>query len=291
MRGGNCYCELYSELNSCQFALLPLVGRKLDVSEICLHISDMIPAHAASLSAQILRRVTDDQKRRIWTPADFLDLGSRDAVDKALQRLAHSRRIRRIERGLYDRPSLNPLTRKTTIPDYRQVIEAIARRDQSRMLVDGLTAANELGLTNAVPGRIVVHSEIRRRSIKLGNQVIEFKQTAPSRLYWAGRPAMRVVQALHWLKDILPQQKGQVVRKLAGVFAAPEGMAIRDDLQKGFSALPTWMQPIVRELIAVPDHHELDDDDDDHDHETGTARLVPSKVHAQAGAPRKRGRR
>lgn len=251
----------------------------------------MIPAHAASLSAQILRRVTDDQKRRIWTPADFLDLGSRDAVDKALQRLAHSRRIRRIERGLYDRPSLNPLTRKTTIPDYRQVIEAIARRDQSRMLVDGLTAANELGLTNAVPGRIVVHSEIRRRSIKLGNQVIEFKQTAPSRLYWAGRPAMRVVQALHWLKDILPQQKGQVVRKLAGVFAAPEGMAIRDDLQKGFSALPTWMQPIVRELIAVPDHHELDDDDDDHDHETGTARLVPSKVHAQAGAPRKRGRR
>jgi hypothetical protein len=178
-------------------------------------------------------------------------------VDKTLQRLAHSKRIRRIERGLYDKPHVNPLTHKTTIPDYRQLLDAIARRDQSRMLVDGLTAANELGLTNAVPGRIVVHSDMRRRSIKLGNQVIEFKQTAPSRLYWAGRPAMRVVQALHWLKDLLPQQKSEVVRQLTRVLAAPAGMDIRDDLRKGFSSLPTWMQPIVRELIAAPDKREV----------------------------------
>lgn len=226
-----------------------------------------------SLRAQVVRRITEDQKRRIWTPADFLDLGSRDTVDKTLQRLAHSGRIRRIERGLYDKPHINPLTRKTTIPDYRQVIDAIARRDHSRMLVDGLTAANELGLTNAVPGRIVVHSDMRRRSIRLGNQVIEFKQTAPSRLYWAGRPAMRVVQALHWLKDLLPQHKTHFVRELTGVLAAPAGRDIRDDLRKGFSALPTWMQPIARELIAAPDDRELE-----------TASVIPSAAHVQLGS-------
>ena len=205
-----------------------------------------------SLSAQIIGRINEDHKRGVWTPADFLDLGSRGAVDKALQRLARDGRIRRIERGLYDKPHTNPLTHKITIPDYRQVIDAIARRDQLRMLIDGLTAANELGLTNAVPGRIVVHSDMRRRSIRLGNQVIEFKQTAPSRLYWAGRPAMRVVQALHWLRDLFPGQKDQVVRELTRVLATPAGKDIRDDLRRGFSALPTWMQPIVRELITAP---------------------------------------
>ncbi len=232
---------------------------------------------SATLSAQIVQRIAEDEKRRIWTPADFLDLGSRDSVDKTLQRLAHSRRIRRIQRGLYDKPRINPLTHKTTIPDYRQVIDAIARRDQSRMLVDGLTAANELGLTNAVPARIVVHSDMRRRSIKLGNQVIEFKQTAPSRLYWAGRPAMRVVQALHWLKDLLPHQKSEVVRELTDVLAAPAGTDIRDDLRNGFSSLPTWMQPIVRELIAAPN-----------DRQVQNVSVISSEAHAQFGSARKR---
>jgi hypothetical protein len=37
------------------------------------------------------------------------------------------------------------------VADYRHIISALARRDQVRTLVDGLTAANDLGLTTAVP--------------------------------------------------------------------------------------------------------------------------------------------
>ena len=59
--------------------------------------------------------------------------------------------LRRIDRGLYDRPKINSLTKKATAPDYRAVIDAIARRDQLRLMVDGMTAANDLGLTDAVP--------------------------------------------------------------------------------------------------------------------------------------------
>ncbi len=111
--------------------------------------------------------------------------------------------IRRLERGLYDRPGRNRLTGQMSVPDYRRVIEAVARRDQTRMLVDGMTAANDLGLSDAVPGRIVVHTDARLRPIKLGKQIIAFRPTAPSKLFWADRPAMRVVQALHWLREAL----------------------------------------------------------------------------------------
>lgn len=41
----------------------------------------------------------------------------------------------------------------------------------------------------------------------VGDPVIKFKKTSASRLYWSGRPAMRVVQALHWLKDLLPDDR------------------------------------------------------------------------------------
>lgn len=52
-----------------------------------------------------------------------------------------------------DFPGHNSLTGKATVPDQAAVIDAVARRDQTRV-VDGLTAANDLGLTTAVPARV-----------------------------------------------------------------------------------------------------------------------------------------
>ena len=64
---------------------------------------------AADLKTQIADRIraTPDA---VWTPVDFLDLGSREAVDKTLQRLTLASHIRRLDRGLYDRPRRNRLT-------------------------------------------------------------------------------------------------------------------------------------------------------------------------------------
>jgi len=187
----------------------------------------------------------------VWTPVDFLDLGPRAAVDKALQRLAKSNEIRRIDRGLYDLPNLNRLTGKPTNPDYTAVIEAVARRDQIRILIDGLTAANQLGLADAVPAQVIVHTDARIRPIRLGNLTIKFKLTAPSRLYWAGRPAMRVVQALHWVRDLLPTDQQWILKRLRAIVSDPaHGPAVREDLATGIPTLPTWMQDIVRRLLA-----------------------------------------
>jgi len=184
---------------------------------------------------------------RVWSPADFASLGGRDAIDKALQRMVAAGTLRRIDRGLYDRPAINRLTRKPSVPDYRQILDALSRRDQIRMLVDGMTAANDLGLTDAVPARVTIHTDARRRTIQLDNLVIGFKQTAPSRLYWAGRPAMRVVQALHWLKDTLPRDRDGIRSRLAAVIGDDEtGRTIADDLRQGFSLLPSWMQDFLR---------------------------------------------
>ncbi|HEY1856083.1 DUF6088 family protein [Acidocella sp.] len=137
--------------------------------------------HTSDLKMQISGRIQsapDD----VWTPVDFLDLGSREAVDKALQRLALAAQIRRLDRGLYDKPRPSQLTGQMSVPDYRRVIQAIARRDQTRMLVDGMTAANDLGLSDAVPGQIVVHTDARLRPIKLGKQVIVFRPTSGTAL-------------------------------------------------------------------------------------------------------------
>jgi hypothetical protein len=203
----------------------------------------------SELKSHIVGLIRAAEPGQVWVPTDFAQLGSRDAIDKTLQRMVLAGELRRIERGLYDSPKLNSLTKRSTTPDYRAVTEAIARRDQLRLLVDGMTAANDLGLTDAVPARVTIHTDTRRRAVQLDKLIIEFKQTAPSRLYWAGRPAMRVVQALHWLKDTLISERSLVLSKLTKVLADPvHGAAIRQDLLEGFHVLPAWMQSLVREL-------------------------------------------
>lgn len=203
----------------------------------------------STLKSHIFALIEAAEPGHVWVPTDFAQLGSRDAIDKTLQRMVQAGELRRIDRGLYDRPKVNSLTQRLTTPDYRVVVEAIARRDHLRLLVDGMTAANDLGLTNAVPARVTIHTDTRRRAIQLDKLTIEFKQTAPSRLYWAGRPAMRIVQALHWLKDTLTSERSLILSKLAKVLLDPvHGAAIRQDLLGGFNALPAWMQSLVREL-------------------------------------------
>jgi hypothetical protein len=203
----------------------------------------------SDLKSQVAALIGSGGPNHVWVPADFAQFGSRDAIDKTLQRMVLAGELRRIDRGLYDKPTINRLTKRPTTPDYRAVVDAIARRDQLRLLVDGMTAANDLGLTDAVPARVTIHTDTRRRAVKLDNLIIEFKQTAPSRLYWAGRPAMRVVQALHWLKDTLTSDRQRILNRLAKVLADPiHGSTTCQDLLEGFSMLPGWMQSVVREL-------------------------------------------
>lgn len=211
----------------------------------------MRKARGADLKSQVLKQIVETPQNPVWTASDFVALGSRSAIDKTLQRLVTSGELRRIDRGLYDRPTKNDLTGKTTVPDYRAVIQAVARRDKVRLLLDGMTAANDLGLTTAVPARIEVLVDARLRPIRIGNQVIHFKTAAPSRLFWAGRPAMRIVQALYWMQDLLsrPEERKKIVRQVQKVLAdQATGKVMREDLQSGASALPIWMQGLVAEI-------------------------------------------
>ena len=177
----------------------------------------------------------------VWVPADFAVLRTRAAIDKTLQRVVARGALRRIDRGLYDRPTLNSLTKRLASPDYRALVDALARRDQARILLDGMTAANDLGLTDAVPARVTIYTDTQPRSIQLDKLTI----------YWAGKPAMRVVQALYWLKDTLPGDGDRIRKTLARLLDDPKhGDSIRNDLTQGLSVLPAWMQSFLRTIPA-----------------------------------------
>ena len=107
------------------------------------------------IANKIMHRVSAHARGRwICTPKDFLDLGSRAAVDQALSRLVKAKRLRRVGHGLYDMPRISTVLKQPAPVDLDTSIEALTRRDGVRYMPDGLMAANQLGLTNAVSGRI-----------------------------------------------------------------------------------------------------------------------------------------
>jgi hypothetical protein len=207
-----------------------------------------------NLKTQVMQRISQAPASKVWTPKDFLDLGRRDVVDKTLQRMVTKHCLRRLDRGLYDQVRVNPLTGQATSPDYHSIIDAVGRRDQIRLMPDGMTSANDLGLTNAVPGQVVIHTDGRLRPIVLDQLTLQFKLTSPSKLYWAGRPAMRLVQALYWLRDALKAAEAvdqEVIQaKLLRLLNDPKASLIREDLLSGLHTLPFWMQKWIRELMA-----------------------------------------
>lgn len=149
---------------------------------------------------KIMQRVSvHDSGRWVCTPKDFLDLGSRDAVDQALSRLAKAGRLRRVGHGLYAAPRISRVLNGPAPVDLDVAVAALARRDGVRIIPDGLAAANQLGLTNAVPAKASYVTDGYSRTLKIDGRTVQFRHASPSVMRWAGRPAAPVVQALRWL--------------------------------------------------------------------------------------------
>jgi hypothetical protein len=81
----------------------------------------------------MLARIQRSEDGWVFSPTDFIDLGRRYAVDKALSRMAAAGSIRRVARGLYDVPKQHPIV-GTTTPHIDEVAKAVAGKGSLRVV-------------------------------------------------------------------------------------------------------------------------------------------------------------
>ena len=201
----------------------------------------------SDISDRISAQIDAAGPSHVWVPSDFATFGSRDAIDKTLQRMVSRGSLRDRPRSV--RPAHHQLAHQAPLTGLPRGggCAIPARSDPSAgRWHDGCERSR---LTDAIPARVTLHTDTRRRSVQLDNLLIEFKVAAPSRLYWADRPGMRVVQALHWIKDILPGEGERIRKTLVRLLGDPDhGDGIQNDLKQGFGALPGWMQSFLRTI-------------------------------------------
>jgi len=148
---------------------------------------------------QIIARIKAKGHGYAFSPKDFLDLGNRDLVDKTLSNLTASGIIRRISRGLYDRPRISKLLGEPLSPDIDQAAQAIARKHRWTIAPDGAMAANLLGLSRQVPAKIVYLSDGPHRKYCVGKQIVVFRHANPKDLRMENYSSRLISQALRFL--------------------------------------------------------------------------------------------
>lgn len=194
-----------------------------------------------SIDSKILAAIHGRGRGSVFVPADFLDLGSREAVDIALHRLARKGTIRRLARGVYDFPKEHPVLGELQ-PSAEAVAKALAGRDRTRIQPAGAYAANVLGLSEQVPAKAVFLTDGPSRTVKIGSTTIQLRRTTAKNMAAAGRLSGLLIQALREIgkENVTPERRAHLKRALP----AKE----RRELIKDIKLAPAWMHPIFREL-------------------------------------------
>ena len=148
---------------------------------------------------QILARINRLGDGKAFSAKDFLDIASRGTIDMALSGLTRSGTIRRVRRGLYDMPKLNPTLGGKLSPDIDEAARAIARRQRWKIVPDGAWAANLLALSTQVPAKIIYLSDGPNKEVLIGRRTIHFKHARPKAMAGLEGKFALVVQALRYL--------------------------------------------------------------------------------------------
>lgn len=199
---------------------------------------------AQAIDSRILAAIHSRGRGSVFVPADFLDIGSRDAVDVALHRLARQGTIRRLSRGVYDFPMEHPVLGQLA-PSAEAVAQALAGRDCARLQPAGAYAANALGLSQQVPAKAVFLTDGPTRTVKIGPMTIQLRRTTPRNMEAAGRLSGLLIQALRELgQEHVTQERREHLKR---TLPADKRRELLSDLRLA----PAWMHPIFRELAAA----------------------------------------
>ena len=196
-----------------------------------------------ALAKSIKRR----RKGAVFTPKDFAMLGmSRAAIDTSLARLAQRGDIRRLAKGIYDKPKVSPVLGPLS-PSPDDVAAAIARRDGRVIVPSPARAANQLGLTTQVPAKSVYLTDGTSRTLRIGGRDVSFRRTSARNLVGGGSSVGQVVQALRYLgKDGVDRD---VIDKLRARIPDTE----RRHFERVADDVPGWMAHVLKSLAAVSD--------------------------------------
>lgn len=197
-----------------------------------------------SVEILIQNRIIDHGRGWCFTSMHFSDLGSDVSIRKALSQLQKQNFIRRLAQGIYDYPKIHELL-GTIPPDLSEVARAIAEKNGVQIQPAGAYAANLVGLSVQVPGRVIFLTEGPSRKVKIGNQEILFKKTTKKIMSSATSREGILIQAL---KNLGKDHIDQIARSQVSKFLKESS---EKEIRQNMRFAPAWIRALVFEIMGL----------------------------------------
>lgn len=191
---------------------------------------------------EIKNRILAEKIGAAFVAADFADITDKSITNVVLARLESEGIIRRILRGVYDKPEYNEFLKEYIAPIPDNVAHALARNYGWTIVPCGDTALNLLGLSTQVPAVWSYVSDGTYKEYTYDNTTIQFKRTTNKEVSKLSYKTALTIQALKALgKDKINDAMLDSLRKLLTV----------DEKQTMMSEAKTatsWIYEYIRQI-------------------------------------------
>lgn len=193
---------------------------------------------------EIRNRITKSEYGTVFVASDFADVSNNMKVGVCLSRLENEKILRRIWRGVYDKPEYNDFLQEYLEPSADKVAHAIARNNSWTIVPCGDTALNLLGLSTQVPAIWLYVSDGPYRNYPINNIDIKFKHTANKEISKLSYKTSLVIQALKALgKENIDDN---VVVKLKKILSEDEKKNMLNEAKSTTSWIYEYIKLIAR---------------------------------------------
>lgn len=204
--------------------------------------------HSIKDGETLRKRIEAMPEDSVLFRSDFPEYHS-EFVGETLAELTKEGILVKLAQGIYAKPRMSRFG--AVLPSVEKIVQAIAVRDNAKVLPSGMTALNALGLSTQVPMNYTYLTTGSERTVKLTNRQVVLKRGVPKNFWYETRLIALLVQALKTLKqENVGQEELQIIRSL--IEKEPDKETLAKDVDK----MPAWMKRLIKPMLKPHEDHE-----------------------------------
>ena len=184
-------------------------------------------------------------KGYVFTYENFYDeVKKKEAIIKALNRMADSGKIAKLSKGKYYKPEKTPFGELQ--PNQYQVVKDLMEEDgKVTGYLTGYSIYNELGLTSQVSNTIQIGKNVVRPKLKRGKYTIRFVRQKNT-ITKENIPLLQILDSIRYIKKIPDTTIEKSTKRLKNIIAE-----LSDDDKQSMVRLAKKYPPSTRALLGA----------------------------------------
>jgi predicted transcriptional regulator of viral defense system len=195
-----------------------------------------------SFASMMEMRISDAPMGSAFIVSDFTDIMDYETAKKNIARMEKNGKLRRVIRGVYDKPKYSTLLQEYSAPNPNEIADALARNYSWTIAPTGNTALNLLGLSTQVPANWSYISSGPYKKYEIGKVRIDFVHRADRELSGMSSKTQLIIQAI---KELGRERIGNdEVRKIRSKLSDEE----KEIMMKESQQTTAWVYSVIKDI-------------------------------------------